>query len=297
MTRIPHDQFAKEYLKELLTPLGDPQAPRQLAGEVREIDVWFAPKPQPTLEPQVLGLLGRFVSISCLLEPFRNAPTPSQIRSCISKLFDVHADLERQAKREKTKIREADLPSLWILTPTASVALLNRFRATIDEEHWLPGVYFLAEGLKTALVVIHQLPRTEETLWLRILARGTVQKEAIAELAALPIEHPLRSNKLLLLLTNLQANLQTSKNLTEEDRELIMELSPLVLQWQEEAERKGMQAERRATIENLLKTRFGELDDALAAIIEPILELPPEEYARLLLQLSREELLNRFKKT
>lgn len=151
--------------------------------------------------------------------------------------------------------------------------------------------------MKTALVVIHQLPCTEETLWLRILGRGTVQKEAIAELAALPVDHPLRSNKLLLLLTNLQANLQTSKNLTEEDRELIMELSPLVLQWQEEAERKGMQAERRATIENLLRVRFGSLDNALSATIEPMLELPPEEYTRLLLQLSREELLNWFNLT
>ena len=78
---------------------------------------------------------------------------------------------------------------------------------------------------------------------------------------------------------------------------IIMELSPLVLQWQEEAERKGMQAERRATIENLLRVRFGSLDNALSATIEPMLELPPEEYTRLLLQLSREELLNWFNLT
>ena len=73
-----------------------------------------------------------------------------------------------------------------------------------------------------------------------------------------------------------------------------MELSPLVLQWREEAQQAGMRAERRATIENLLRVRFGELDDALTAIISPMLELPPEEFTRLLLQLSREELLNRF---
>jgi hypothetical protein len=39
-------------------------------------------------------------------------------------------------------------------------------------------------------------------------------------------------------------------------------------------------------VENLLKARFGELDEQLVGIIEPILQLPPQEYAALLLQLS-----------
>ncbi|NET55988.1 MAG: hypothetical protein F6K47_07400, partial [Symploca sp. SIO2E6] len=39
MTRFAHDQFAKEYLEELLAPLGEVKAPRRVAGEVREIDV------------------------------------------------------------------------------------------------------------------------------------------------------------------------------------------------------------------------------------------------------------------
>ena len=75
MTRFPHDQFAKDYLKELLTPLGEVETSRDVAGEVREIDVWFAPNLQPTAEPQILGLLGRFASSPCLIEPFRNAAT------------------------------------------------------------------------------------------------------------------------------------------------------------------------------------------------------------------------------
>ena len=300
MTRFPHDQFAKDYLEELLKPLGEVQAPRRVAGEVREIDVWFAPKPQPTLLPSVLGLLGRLASRPCLLEPFRNAPTPSQIRSCLSKLFDVHAELERQAKREKTSVQEANLPWLWILSPTASVPLLDGFKATLDEDNWLRGVYFLGDSFKTALVVIHQLPRTEETLWLRILGKGTVQKQAIIELAALPEGNPLRASALESL-ASLRLSLVASENLDEEDRELFMNLSPAYLQWREETLQEGMQsgrqAERRATIENLLLVRFGSLDDTLSAIIPQLLELPPQEFTQELLrlsQLSREELLARF---
>ncbi len=46
-------------------------------------------------------------------------------------------------------------------------------------------------------------------------------------------------------------------------------------------------------IENFLRVCFG-LDEALLAIVEPMLELPPEEFTVLLLQLSREQLLARF---
>ena len=305
MTRFPHDQFAKQYLEELLKPLGEVQAPRNVPGEVRQIDVYFAPKPQPAADPQVLGLLGRFTSSPCLLEPFRNAPTPTEIRNCLLKLFEVQGELQRKAKRDSERIQEADLPRLWILSPTASVALLDGFRARLDEENWGRGVYFLGEFFRTAIVAIHQLPRTEETLWLRILGKGTTQKQAIEELMALPREQPLRSNALDLL-ANIRVNLEASENLDQEGRELFMNLSPLYLQRLEEAERQGrqegrqegiqegIQAERRATIENLLRVRFGELDDALSAIIEPMLELPPEEFTLLLLQLSRDELLARF---
>jgi hypothetical protein len=124
-----------------------------------------------------------------------------------------------------------------------------------------------------------------------------VQKQAIAEVRALPKEHPLRSNALVLL-NNLLANLRSSENLDEEDRELIMELSPLFLQWREEAIQEGIQqggrTERRNTIENLLRFRFGSLDNELATIIEPLLEFPPERFTPLLMQLSREELITRL---
>ncbi|WP_365974061.1 hypothetical protein [Moorena sp. SIO4G3] len=56
----------------------------------------------------------------------------------------------------------------------------------------------------------------------------------------------------------------------------------------------GMQNERRSMVTYLLRSRFGELDQQLLAIIEPLIALSPEEFTPLLLQLSREELLARF---
>jgi len=296
MTRFPHDQFAKDYLKELLTPLGVVETSRSVAAEVREIDVWFVPySSEPTEDTERLGLLGRLAAISSIFEPFRNPATPSQIRSCMAKLYYTHAELERQANRDGTRVSEGDLPWLWILTPTASVSILNGFRATGDER-WAPGVYFQGEHHKTAIIVIHQLPRTPDTLWMRILGKGSVQQQAIRELNALPVDHPSRSEALLLL-ANLRTTLQVSQNVNKEDQELIMELSPVLVQQLETATQTGIQTGNRTTIENMMRLRYGVLDEQLSAIIPVILELPVEDFSRLLLQLSnlsREDLLGQF---
>ena len=104
------------------------------------------------------------------------------------------------------------------------------------------------------------------------------------------------------MLYNLQQNLQVTQNQDEEDRELLMRLAPLYQQDREQAIQEGeqrgletgIQQGERLVVENLLKVRFGEIDNELQAIIEPLLTLPPEEFTPLLLQLSREELIDRF---
>lgn len=59
---------------------------------------------------------------------------------------------------------------------------------------------------------------------------------------------------------------------------------------------RGIQQGERLVVENMLRVRFGVLDDELRSIIEPLLELPPEEFTQLLMQLSRDELLDRFRR-
>ncbi|GFE69456.1 hypothetical protein [Chroococcus sp. FPU101] len=59
----------------------------------------------------------------------------------------------------------------------------------------------------------------------------------------------------------------------------------------------GLQQGERLVVENMLKVRFGELDAELSGVIEAILALPPEEFTPLLMHLSREELVARFRST
>jgi hypothetical protein len=268
MTRFVHDEFAKDYLEELLKPYGEVKSSSKISGEIKEIDVLFTPLAQQTSNLEVLGLLGRFAEFPAILEPFRNAASADEICDCIQKLLEVKALLRRDAKANKTRLQESDIPKLWVLSPTASPAILSSFNVN-QKLGWLPGVYFLGDALRTAIVAIHQLPQTPETLWLRILGRGSVQSQAIVELSKLPLNHPYKQATLELVY-NLRQNLRINQNLESDDRELIMRLEPLYQKDRERAKQEGQQD----LIIRLINRRFGETD---AALIERIRELSIEQ--------------------
>ncbi|TAE57485.1 MAG: hypothetical protein EAZ76_07155 [Nostocales cyanobacterium] len=301
MTRFIHDQFAKQYLTELLTPYGQVETSKDITAEVRQIDVSFIPSPDSSQSLETLGILGKMAENSAIFEPFRNPVSKSEIRSCVGKLFDIHAELERQAKRNDTRINETELPQLWIFTPTASTDILESFNGTLDIENWGEGTYFLPKGFKTVLVVIHQLPSTPETLFLRILGRGKVQKQAVEELEALANNNPFLADIIELvnnLIAVLSARQRQEQDIDQDDQELIMKLSEIYQQQLEgikqQERQEGQDRERRAMIESILQVRFGEVDPQLATIINPLISMSREEFTPLLLQLSREELIARF---
>ena len=307
MTRLIYDQFAKDYLAELLSPLGAVTPSRNVSSEVREIDVYFTPTSPTEDYVEMLGILGKMAATTALFETFRNPVTVAEVGSCLSKLLDVRAELDRRARRENTRCSEAELPKLWILTPTASETLINGFRAIPDEQNWGKGIYFLAEYLRTAIVVIHQLPKTPSTLWLRILGRGRVQQEAITQLSGPAVDNPVREVALELLYA-LQSNLAVNQEqqLETEDRELVMAIAPLFRQQLQAAEQRGLQQGiqqgiqagrqegiqqgrqegQRSILENFLLVKFGKLDTTLSAFLAPVSALPAAEFTRLLLQLS-----------
>ncbi len=130
------------------------------------------------------------------------------------------------------------------------------------------------------------------------MGRGETQRTAIDELLALPESNQLRQNTLKLI-TNLRVIIvQQQETLTEDEQELIMNLSQAYQQWEETTKQQGVQEgvqlERRQVVENLLRFRFGSVDEELSRVVDSLLQLTPEEFTPLCLQLSREDLLARF---
>ena len=266
MTRFIYDEFSKDYLDELLSAYGEVNPARIVTPERQEIDVYFQPH-LPQL-PEALGLLGKMASHLRIFEPYRNPVTPQQIRACLAKILAVEAEIIREFKRQKKKVKEENFPQLWILTPTASQEILQGFQAEIQAD-WGNGIYFLGELLRTALVVIHQLPVTSETLLLRLLGRGKVQARAIEEIESLSEKNPFKS-VILEQLYNLQQNLSIQTEVETEDRELIMRLAPLYQQDRAQAIQEGKQEGEANLLIRQLNRRFQGISTELEARIRAL---------------------------
>jgi hypothetical protein len=68
MTRIIHDQYAKQYLAGLLEQIGQVVPNHEIAGEPLHADLYFVPQNVIEAKIKQLGLLGQIVNQgACLL--------------------------------------------------------------------------------------------------------------------------------------------------------------------------------------------------------------------------------------
>jgi len=110
MSQISFDQLSKQYLEEFLSPLEEVKRNLEIPGESKFVDIYFAPNRTSSIDD--LGILGRMIQTSCLLEPYRNAPRRAELRSCLLKLFWLQEDDRRKAKSENRTLPDAELPQL-----------------------------------------------------------------------------------------------------------------------------------------------------------------------------------------
>jgi hypothetical protein len=292
MTTKPFDQFNKSLFQELLSSCGQVIPNFAVLGEERAIDIYFAPHPNSHPDPAELGVLASIAQQPALLEPFRSGLTDEDIETCLMKLFMVNAQL----RNKNTNIPSNIPPYLWIIAAEVSDRILTDFSGIIGPELG-EGFYKLTTGLKTTIIAVEELPITPETLWLRLMGKGRTQDDAIADLLMLPESDAKRSNALNLLVS-WRINMEIMNQVEQEERRILMALSQVYLEWEKQTKRlgreEGLEQERRSTIENLLQLRFGLVDQDLTGIIPDLMKLDNSEYTRLLLQLSKEELIHRF---
>ena len=255
MSEFPHDTFAKDYLTELLNTIGTAKPNEVIRSQRREGDIWFERDPNVTIATQRkrLGLLGRLLTHDSLIEVFRNAASEFEIRSCKGKLFDIEGRILRAAARREEKVNAGTLPHLWFIMPTASAEIRQGFWFRKSRT---PGVYRLAKLDRMGLIVAHQLEITDETLWLRMLGKEGNQNRAIQEFVGKPVRSTLYAS-IEEILANYRTNLETDRELTPEDEDLIMNLSTAYLkkreEWKLEGKLEGILEGKVDTAINLLR--------------------------------------------
>jgi hypothetical protein len=65
----------------------------------------------------------------------------------------------------------------------------------------------------------------------------------------------------------------------------------LTTSWMEQ----GLEQERRSSISSLMELRYGSIDEPLAAILPALMALTSPEYIPLIVQLSKQELIEHFR--
>ena len=281
MGRTPHDRLGKTLLAAVLERVGTAEISREVAGEVQTADVWFEPDAGRAHERTGLGLLGWLASQRALFEPFSGVPRAAEIRACLLKLFQIHAEEARARRRDRG--RDSTRPTrLVLMLPTVPESLLEGIGAA--EVARRQGVFSLAPWLCTLVTVADRLPPTLDTLWLRLLGRGETQRKAVVELLALPPGHDVRA---LAEREVVRWRMETSRSgrLGRRELEAMMNTEHLVEEWQRQILLKGReegQAEGMSTaLKLVLEQRFGRLPsrvERLAASLPP--GRPAEEALR-----------------
>lgn len=182
-----HDQFAKGILKAALAHVARLETNREIPGHVLAADLWVEPTPGAGAGLEALGALGRMVAGGpCLVEPFSGVPRVAEIRSCILKQYSLDHAQRRVAKAAGTT--SPPFPRLWVTANGSPDGPIEQLELRPMGDGWPDGFMTGRRFDPLHLVVIRKLPKTPETLLLRLLGRGQTFREAARELAELPID-------------------------------------------------------------------------------------------------------------
>jgi hypothetical protein len=182
----PHDQLFKEMMDATLELMGTVEPERVVHVPPQRIDVAFEPH---GLAPE-LGVLDRMAALGpCMFEYYARQPSRADVATCLRKRLNYDHERARRARRR----REPAPPGarLWILSTGRPRVALQAYGAT-PMTGWPEGFWQAAMDERLCLVVLSELPESEDTLSLRLLQRGPGVARALRELDELPDKHPLR---------------------------------------------------------------------------------------------------------
>jgi len=208
------DQLVKQLARGGFSAGGHVETDAEASPDAQRIDLWFMPdsaRAPRALAP--LGLLGRMGRTACTLEAFHRTPVGDLVADCIAR----HRFFCRELHRRKPR---PPMPTQWILCagrPSTALTGLDLHRAPRSR-----GIYDAARLWRTRLVVVCELPRTRDTLLVRLMGAGKTLAQAIADLRALPPEAPeYRLALPILIRLRIEIPADPAKQ-TKSDREFLM---------------------------------------------------------------------------
>ncbi|MEO7330411.1 MAG: hypothetical protein ABI193_17680 [Minicystis sp.] len=272
--RSPFDQLVKRLAREGFAPGGHVETEAEVSPDPQRIDVWFWPdasRVRKVVAP--LGLFGRMGLRSCTLEPFHRTPTGAQVVDCLVKHRLFCRDLARRTPRPPA-------PLQWIICaerPTAALAGLCFRRSRLG-----PGIYDGPPLLRSRIVMVSELPRTRDTLLVRLMGAGETLKLALQDAWALPPDAVESGLALPILVTlRFEVPAELSKQ-TEIDREFLRMTTEEYKKWMSDLKQEALkEGEAQGVAQGLAKgvanavltvyrARFGAPPASLVSAVESV---------------------------
>ena len=176
--QTPVDHFVKQLLDLALSWTGTPTADAVVPSpDDQRADIVYVPDPALRTRLGDFGLFGRIAAAPRHFEHVTATPDYEAFVECARKRLNLQHDEALRADREKRPVRTY---ALWVLSAGDPVMLRAALRLR-RAKGWPRGVWELP-GLAVYLVVISALPRTPETVFLRLMGSDPVREQAVHEL-------------------------------------------------------------------------------------------------------------------
>jgi len=184
--RSPYDQFAKRLSRDACRGVARVETDAEVEVDTLRFDLWVEVDPLKIGHLARFGLLGDiFCSAPAIvLDIFRSTPSLKRVVNSHRKHLNFCHDLPRRKPPRPE-------PSLWMFSAGRPTSALEAFYCA-PYEGWVPGVYRAGPVFDMRIVVISELPRTRETLLLRLMGSTPTIELAREDLKALPETAPER---------------------------------------------------------------------------------------------------------
>jgi hypothetical protein len=262
-----YGQLAKKILDRAVGAYGTLRIEHEVpVPDAQSGDAYFVPDPGKEAQRADLGWLDRMTREPCLLEMLQRSPGPADTRDNLRKQLTLDHAVALEAARKE--LPRPPFLRLWQITTGRPHEVLEGY-GMIQEDAWPSGFWFGPRLLAMSVVVLSEVPRQRDTLLLRLLGRGRVLQDAIADLEALPPDAVEREVAMAPLVA-LRFEVTQDPTPDDEARTFLMSTQDLYEQWEQRVAAKGKAEGLVRTLIATYETRFGPIPAALSSALAKV---------------------------
>ena len=169
------DDLGKDLLASVLEAAGVVvETEREVRTRAQRVDCWVVSPAKATATAGAPALLLRMTGEPCAFEIVSRALNSDDVLNGMRKMLNV------AQTREDGRRLLANFAPLWVISAGYPKTALTTLAARPMED-WPSGFHEVPGPLPVRIVVVPELPRDEETRWLRLLGTGETLFQALAE--------------------------------------------------------------------------------------------------------------------